>query len=250
MKINGPINDGLVFEGLYFRNNGICCWYKSLGAWKRPQWRKDNPGDFVPLSEVEPSIAAENETRVKTSLKTPCPYPPATPGSEKAISTRPVARAIAYRTTKAEVLDRAKAAVETGESLRNIAERLAGAKQDFHASQREIGRALGRSASWVNRLLTWRRSGYKQSSPFGPTTRAARAVHRNGPDVCECAEDPDDDGQASLVPHCSPADQPTSRRASSRTVGRRPAMFVKSSVIMTTSAWSALRLNTARLRTG
>jgi hypothetical protein len=214
MIINGPINQGLVFDGLYFRSSGACCQYKSLGAWKRPQWRKTHPGDFVRLSEVEPSIASENEIDVTTSLKTPGPNPAATPANEKALSTaRPVARPIAYRTTKAEVLNRARAALETGEGLRNIAERLAGAKKDFHVSQREIGRTLGRSASWVNRLLKWRQSGYTQTSPFGPTTRAARAARRNGPSGCGGPKEPDDDDQVSLVPQCSPADQPASRRA-------------------------------------
>ena len=215
MKINGPIDEGLVFDGLYFRISGACCQYKSLGAWKRPQWRKDHPGDFVPLSEVEPSVAPENETDVETSLKTPGPNPPATPANETTLSAaQPVARPIAYRTTKTEVLNLARAALESGENLRNIAERLAGANKDFHVSQREIGRTLGRSTSWVNRLLKWRQSGYKQTSPFGPTTRAARGAHRKGPGGRGGPRGPNDDGQASLVTQCcSPADQPASPRA-------------------------------------
>jgi hypothetical protein len=115
MKIKGPINQGLVFGGLYFKNYGICCRYKSLGAWKRPQWRREHPGDFVPLSEVEPSIASENETDVKTSLKTSGPYLPATPAGEKTLSTaRPMARSIAYWTTKTEVLRRPQCAIAIG----------------------------------------------------------------------------------------------------------------------------------------
>jgi hypothetical protein len=98
----------------------------------------------------------------------------------------------AWGATKAEVLSRAKAAIEAGESSHDTAERLAFAREHFHASQREIGRAVGRSGSWVNRLLKWRRSRYNQSSPFGPTTRSGRAAHRSnnnhfgrrgGPDV-------------------------------------------------------------------
>lgn len=92
---------------------------------------------------------------------------------------RPVARTLAWGTTKAEVLSRAKAAIEVGEDLRISAERLASAQEDFHASLREIGQAIVRSASWISRLLKWRRSGYLQSSPFGPTTRAGRATRRN-----------------------------------------------------------------------
>jgi cytoskeletal protein RodZ len=49
--------------------------------------------------------------------------------------------------------------------------------EDFKATQREIAEAVGRSPSWVNRLLKWHRSGYKQYSPFGPTTKAGRVSH-------------------------------------------------------------------------
>jgi hypothetical protein len=78
------------------------------------------------------------------------------------------------------VLCCAKAAVEAGARQSVIAEMLACAQRDFCASQREIGGAIGRSASSVNRLLKWRRSGYKNRSPFGPTTRAGRNASRTG----------------------------------------------------------------------
>jgi hypothetical protein len=90
---------------------------------------------------------------------------------------------VAYGATKAEVLSRAKAGIEAGEPRRLTAERLACANEDFNASQKEIGQATGLSRSTVSRLLTWRRSGYKLSSPHGATTRAGRASqrkHRNG----------------------------------------------------------------------
>jgi Homeodomain-like domain len=81
-------------------------------------------------------------------------------------------------TTKAELLRRGKAAIDAGESsLREAAEALALAQQDFKATQREIAEAVGRSLGWVNRLLKWRRSGYKDSSPFGPTTKVGRVQH-------------------------------------------------------------------------
>jgi hypothetical protein len=90
-------------------------------------------------------------------------------------SAQPMA---ARETTKAEVLSRAKAAIEAGESsLQEAAEALAFAQKTFSATQREIADAVGRSASWVNRLLKWHRSGYKECSPFGPTTQAARVAH-------------------------------------------------------------------------
>src|SRR6202044_1902452 len=84
----------------------------------------------------------------------------------------------AWGATKPEVLSRAKAAIEASESSHDTAERLAFAQGHFRASQREIGRAVGKSGSWVNRLLKWRRSGYKQSSPFGPPRRAERVARR------------------------------------------------------------------------
>jgi hypothetical protein len=91
---------------------------------------------------------------------------------------KPVTTTVTNRTTKAELLSRAKAAIEAGESsLRDAAEALARAQEDFNATQREIAEAVGRSASWVNRLLKWRQSGYKEYSPFGPTTKAGRVAH-------------------------------------------------------------------------
>jgi hypothetical protein len=102
------------------------------------------------------------------------------PTASAASALRSMPRTALYGTTKAEVLSRAKAGVEAGEDPRGIAGRLACAQKDFHASQRDIGRAIGRSASWVNRMLKWRRSGYEQRSPFGPTTRAGRTAHRSG----------------------------------------------------------------------
>ena len=81
-------------------------------------------------------------------------------------------------TTKAELLRRAKDAVDAGEQrLHDAADALALAQEDFKATQREIAQTIGRSASWVNRLLKWRRSGYKEHSPFGPTTTAGRVSH-------------------------------------------------------------------------
>lgn len=81
-------------------------------------------------------------------------------------------------TTKAELLGRAKAAIEAGEqSLNDAAEALGLAQQDHSATQREMAEAVGKSASWVNKLLKWRRSGYKDHSPFGPTTKRERVEH-------------------------------------------------------------------------
>jgi hypothetical protein len=99
------------------------------------------------------------------------------PPHEPASSPTPVTVTVTNGTMKAELLSRAKAAIEAGGSPRDAAEALALAQKDFNATQREIGEAVGRSASWVNRLLKWRRSGYEECSPFGPTTRAGRVAH-------------------------------------------------------------------------
>ena len=80
--------------------------------------------------------------------------------------------------TKAELLSRAKAAIEIGErSLHEAAEALGVAQELHSATQREMAEAIGKSAAWINKLLKWRRSGYKDHSPFGPTTKRERVEH-------------------------------------------------------------------------
>lgn len=76
-------------------------------------------------------------------------------------------------TTKADLFSRAKDAIEAGDqSLYEAAEALARA-QEFKATQREIAKAVGKSADWVNRLLQWRREGCA-GCPFGPGSKAGR----------------------------------------------------------------------------
>lgn len=78
-------------------------------------------------------------------------------------------------TTKAELLSRAKVAIVDGErSLRDAAEALALAKEDFDATQREIAAAVDKSVAWVNRLLQWQKEGCP-GTPFGPGSKASRA---------------------------------------------------------------------------
>jgi hypothetical protein len=78
-------------------------------------------------------------------------------------------------TTKAELLSRAKVAIEDGErSLRDAAEALALARRDFDATQREIAAAVGKSVAWVNRLLQWQKEGCL-GTPFGPGSKTSRA---------------------------------------------------------------------------
>lgn len=77
-----------------------------------------------------------------------------------------------------ELLSRAKSAVDAGEqSMRDAAEALGIAHELHGTSQAEMARAIGRSEAWVSYLLQWRRSGYKDDSPFGPKTKAARLKH-------------------------------------------------------------------------
>ena len=81
-------------------------------------------------------------------------------------------------TTKLDLLNRAKSAIEAGEhSLREAADALGLAEEDHAATQREMAEVVCKSASWVNKLLKWRRSGYKDHSPFGPTTKRGRVEH-------------------------------------------------------------------------
>jgi len=88
----------------------------------------------------------------------------------------PVTATLAIGAPKAELLSHIKAAIEAGESPRDVAELLASVHENFRATQREIAEAVGRSPGWVNRLLKWRRSGYNEKSPFGPTTTAGRVA--------------------------------------------------------------------------
>ena len=188
---------------------------------------KDPATWILHRAQVEPK-APVSKTRSTGQVKATAGQPKSAGSDPVALESTParasaawalpsLSRTAIYGTTKAEVLSRAKVAVEAGESPRIIAARLACAHQDFHASQREIGRAIGQSASWVNRLLQWRRSAYKQRSPFGPTTRAGRAAQRNHGNNhtgrCGGAEQPKNDGSVRVVADSSPPSQPASRPA-------------------------------------
>ncbi len=88
----------------------------------------------------------------------------------------PIAQANA--TTKDELFCRARNALDAGEqSLKEAADALGLAKEDHSATQREMAEAVSKSASWVNKLLKWRASGYNDHSPFGPTTKTGRVEH-------------------------------------------------------------------------
>jgi len=67
--------------------------------------------------------------------------------------------------------DQARRAIESGEEkFRDAAEYLAEA-QKLGASQRQSAKAIGMSPAWVNALLKWRRSGYRDRCPFPRSNR-------------------------------------------------------------------------------
>ncbi|MGH7174899.1 MAG: hypothetical protein ACREGR_00885 [Minisyncoccia bacterium] len=69
---------------------------------------------------------------------------------------------------------KAKRAVASGEAcFREAADHLAEARK-LGATMRQSAKAIGKSPSWVNRLLLWRDGGFK-NSPFGPQAKAKRA---------------------------------------------------------------------------
>lgn len=68
----------------------------------------------------------------------------------------------------------ARRSIERGElSIKQGIEQMAEAEQ-LGASNRAIGKAVGKSASWVNRMLKWRKGGYRDQTPFGPQSKEAR----------------------------------------------------------------------------
>ncbi len=98
---------------------------------------------------------------------------------EAQIAYQPSERFLGANTsTKDDLLQRAKDAIEAGEqSLHDAAEALAEAQEVHGTSQAEMARAIGKSVAWVSYLLQWRRQGYKGDSPFGPKTKAGRLKH-------------------------------------------------------------------------
>ena len=77
--------------------------------------------------------------------------------------------------TIAKLHDKARRAIAAGEgSFRQAAEYLAEARKQG-ATQRQSAKAIGRSPAWVNTLLKWQASGFKDT-PFGPQSKAKRAA--------------------------------------------------------------------------
>jgi hypothetical protein len=59
------INEGLVFDGLYFTNFNACGRYKGTETARRPQWLKDNLNVFTPLADI-----LKEQTKVRTDVVT------------------------------------------------------------------------------------------------------------------------------------------------------------------------------------
>jgi hypothetical protein len=73
-----------------------------------------------------------------------------------------------------ELLQEAKSDIAAGETrLRAAAEKIAAAEKKG-ATQRKISGDIGKSLGWINALLKWRERGYKDDTPFGSSSRAAR----------------------------------------------------------------------------
>jgi hypothetical protein len=78
----------------------------------------------------------------------------------------------------ADLLDRAKRAIKSGEASLRIAAECIAKAQARGATQRQTAEAVGKSAAWVNQLLKWRSDGYKDATPFGPAKAQQRAKFR------------------------------------------------------------------------
>lgn len=72
------------------------------------------------------------------------------------------------------LLSDARLSIERGETeLKRGVEKMAEAER-LGASHRDIAKAVGKSASWVNRMLKWRERDYRDNTPFGPQSKEAR----------------------------------------------------------------------------
>ena len=155
-SISHEIYEGYVFAIPQERNRYIVTLVRD-----RPQWLKKNVGRWRRIEDVQQEAAplvlpAESEVDLgaepaepngQTSFRGVRDNGDASP-QDAASAVTLVAATVTNWTTKAEVLSCARAAIEAGEDRRNVTELLAIAQNDFHATQREIAAAVGRSARW------------------------------------------------------------------------------------------------------
>ena len=171
-----------------------------------PRAQFDAKAALSASGKVEPPAEIGKGAADRQSKREPAALENKSATTSAASPPHPPLRKAAFGTTKAKVLSYAKARLEAGASPREIAEILACAHEDFDASSRESGRAVGHDHSWVSRLLRWRRDGYKAPGHFGATTRAARAALRKHKksDSGGSAEQLDDDGYIGSPTHKPP----------------------------------------------
>jgi hypothetical protein len=67
----------------------------------------------------------------------------------------------------------AKLRMEDGRK-REAANAIFMAHDEYGASQQLIAAAVGKSQSWVCGMLRWRRDGFKDATPFGPSSKEGR----------------------------------------------------------------------------
>src|SRR5581483_10138933 len=76
-------------------------------------------------------------------------------------------------TIQAHIQIAKRAIASSGSDLRRAAEHLTKASLEG-ASQREIAAGVEKTVSWVNGLIQWCKSGYKDETPFGPGSKKRR----------------------------------------------------------------------------
>lgn len=108
------------------------------------------------------------------------------------------------------LLSRAKNEIAKGETALQTAADYIAKAQELGATQREIASRLEKSASWVNAMLHWHKSGYEEETPFGSQSKASRERRRvrrvqspereqaNEPDVPPNFEGPADTNNVTL----------------------------------------------------
>jgi hypothetical protein len=72
-----------------------------------------------------------------------------------------------------QLLSWAKLWIEAGK-LREAADAMFNAHDQYGASQQKIAAAVGKSQGWVSRMIRWRRERFKDDTPFGPASKDAR----------------------------------------------------------------------------
>src|SRR6476620_1467546 len=82
-------------------------------------------------------------------------------------------------TSVAEHLSCAKRDIAAGDkSLRSAADHIAAAIE-HGATQADVASTVGKSQPWVNRLLKWRSSGFKDGGPFTADNAKAKISRTN-----------------------------------------------------------------------